>query len=222
MAVIAIHILNASLYQELKEHYEETQTPGTSDEPPGSANDFGGAPKIADPKGLAECKQRIKDINDRIKKDAVKQIETEKNEASEKQKADEDRIKGYQDQITMLSDNTKDATKKLKTAETKIPESIEKLNICTADLNRIQPILDTQKKCCEQMRTEKDNYTKMKNDATAKFGELNGENNNLSARISEITNSSTSIINDINKCNIDVSEIQSQITIYKNTMEKTI
>ena len=71
------------------------------------------------------------------------------------------------------------------------------------------------------MRNEKDNFIKMKNEANAKLGQIIPENNALAGKLQELTNASTSIVNDINKCNNEVTEIRSQIDIFKNTAANT-
>lgn len=217
LIVIALHILNTSLYRELKEYYVDTMKPGTSDEEPGSVNDFGGAPKIADPKELENCKKRVVDLQDKIKKDQVKR-EKDSIEASKTSQNNNDELaKGYETQLTTTIDATKEALQKQKKAEAKIPESTDKLNICLADLNKLQPSLNIHKKCCNDIRIEIDNFIKMKNEAKEKLDPIISENNALSGKIQEMTNASNNIINEINKCNTEVTEIRSQIDILKNT-----
>lgn len=220
LIVIALHILNASLYYEIRERYEDTMKPGSSDGEPGKANEFGGAPKIEDPKGLEDCRKRVTELQGKIKKDEQKKQQEAVNEAKTNQKNDEERAKGYETQYTTITDSTKEAVQKYKQAEAKIPEATDKLNKCLAELNKLQPILDAQKQCCDGMRTERDNFIKMKNEANAKLGQIIPENNALAAKVQELNNVSTTIVNDINKCNTEVTEIRSQIDVLKNNQSR--
>lgn len=176
----------------------------------GEANDWGGAPKTEDPKAQAQCEQRIKEFQAKWDKEAGSRGDNAAAAAKSKKLQDQDKERGYQDQLQMMNDNTKDAEKKKATAERKLVEVKKQEEDCQVNLAKELQKLVQPKTCCDQMAKEKDEAIKRNQAEKQRASKLQESNYTLGPQVSNLESLYKKLMVDANRCEMLNTDLRYQ------------
>ena len=174
----------------------------------GEANDWGGAPKSEDPQALAQCETRIKELQTKWNKETESRSDNAAVVAQKKELQEQDKEKGYQDQMTMIGDNIKNAENKRSSAEQKLVEANKLEQNCQTKLTQELQKLVQPKACCDQMAKEKDDAIKLNQIERQRAVKLQESNNNLGPEVANLEKRNNQLILDTNKCDKLKNDLQ--------------